>query len=103
MDIFVIGDENTILGFALIGVEGEIVENVDEARSALEDAVVREGIQIVLITENWASKMREKVDQLKMEMAKPLVLDIPGSKPAPKGRSLRDLVEEAVGIRLGTG
>lgn len=103
MSIFVVGDENAILGFSLIGIEGEVVRTTEEARAALEDAVSREGVKIVLITENWAAEMRERVDQLKMEMAEPLVLDVPGSTPAPKGRSLREFVEEAVGIRLSHG
>lgn len=100
MDIFVVGDENTILGFSLVSVEGEVVENVDEARAALDDAVQREGVKIILVTERWANKMRDKVDQLRMEMAEPLVLDIPGSEPAPQGPSLRELVEEAMGIAM---
>ncbi len=100
MSIFVVGDENAILGFSMIGVEGKVAKSTEEARAALEDAVAREEIEIVLVTENWAAEMRERVDQLKMETAKPLVLDIPGSTPAPSGRSLREFVEEAVGVRL---
>ena len=103
MSVFAIGDENTILGFSLIGVSGQIVRTVGEARSALDDAVARDDVKIVLITENWAAEMREKVDQLKKDIPQPLVLDIPGSEPAAKGRSLREFVQEAVGIRLHHG
>jgi len=45
--------------------------------------------------------MREKVDQLKREMAEPLVLEVPGRALQPTGPSLRELVEEAIGIRVG--
>jgi V/A-type H+-transporting ATPase subunit F len=101
VDIFVVGDENTILGFSLMGIDGKVVESAEEARTALDDAVAREDVRIVLITEDWAAEMREKVDQLKMEMAEPLVLEVPGSAPEPTGPSLRELVEKAVGVRLG--
>jgi V/A-type H+-transporting ATPase subunit F len=100
VDIYVIGDENTVLGFSLVGVEGEAVESAKEARSALDDAVEKEGIKIILITEKWAGAMRERVDQLKRGMAAPLVLEIPGSASEPTGPSLRDLVEEAIGVRI---
>lgn len=100
MDIFVIGDENTILGFSLIGIKGKIVDSVKEARSALEEAVNREDTKIILITDQWAGQMREKVDEMKMKN-EPLVMDIPGpSKAEEKGRSLRALVEEAVGFKI---
>ncbi|MDX1686909.1 MAG: V-type ATP synthase subunit F [Candidatus Promineifilaceae bacterium] len=100
MSIFVIGDENTVLGFSLVGVEGETVESVEEARSQLDEALDREGVQIVLITENWAAQMREEVNRLKMESVEPLVLEIQGGEHGPSGPSLRELVRQAVGVRL---
>ncbi len=36
MDIFVIGDENAILGFSLVGIEGQVVKSLDEAKKALD-------------------------------------------------------------------
>jgi len=101
MDIYVIGDENTILGFSLMGIDGEIVRSVVEARSVLDEAVEMDEVKIILITEQWAAAMRERVDQLKGQMAEPLVLEIPGSAPEAEGQSLRELVEEAIGIRIG--
>ena len=103
MSIFVIGDENTVLGFALVGVDGAVVESLEEARSTLDEALQSEGMQIVLITENWAAQMRKKVDQLKMEAVEPLVLEIPGPESAPSGPSLRELVRQAVGVGLSMG
>lgn len=101
--IYVVGDENTILGFSLIGVRGQTVKSPEQAEGALDDAVGREGVKIILVTENWAADLREKMDRLKMSGAEPLVLSIPSAEPAAEGRSLRELVEEAVGIRLGGG
>lgn len=103
MSIFVIGDENTVLGFSLVGVQGEVVESVEEARSRLDEVMGSEGVEIVLITENWAAQMRKEIDRLKMEAVEPLVLEIPGGEPAPSGPSLRELVRQAVGIRLSMG
>ena len=100
MDIFVIGDENTVLGFSLVGIEGEIITSKQQARERLEKALNREGLQILLITENWAAKMREKIDRVKMEKVEPLVLEIPGPQEAEKGRTLHELVESAIGFKL---
>jgi vacuolar-type H+-ATPase subunit F/Vma7 len=45
--------------------------------------------------------MREWINEIRMRSAKPLVMEIPGAEPAPKTLSLRELIESAVGIRLG--
>lgn len=100
MDIFVIGDVNTILGFSLIGIEGKIVNRIEDAQNALDEAAENESLKIILITQNWASKMREKVDELKIGKIKPLVLEIPGHKPVDQGSSLRELVEGSLGFKI---
>jgi V/A-type H+-transporting ATPase subunit F len=101
MSIYVIGDQNTILGFSLIGINGRVVHSADEAHKALDQALDRSEIDIVLITRQWATQLREVVTELRMALAEPILLEIPGSEPGPAGPSLRQLVESAVGIELG--
>jgi len=43
----VIADENTVAGFKLVGLEGEIVDTADEAREALEKAFSSSDIGII--------------------------------------------------------
>lgn len=100
MSFFVVGDELAVLGFSLVGVEGQIVESAAEARQAFDDALAKEGVSVVLITEKWAETMREHVNELKMTSTEPLVLDIPGSEPAEQGPSLHELLEQALGMRI---
>jgi V/A-type H+-transporting ATPase subunit F len=101
MGIYVIGDEDTVLGLSLAGIEGQAVHSVEEARASLDQALEGPDIDIVLITEDWAAEMRDRVNELIMTMDEPLVAEIPGSEPGPQGPSLQALVEEAVGIPLG--
>ncbi len=100
MSLFVIGDKDTVLGFGLVGIEGEAVQSADEARAVLDQVLTQGDRQIILITRQWADQMGPKLNQLKMTTLKPVVVEIPGSEPEPTGRSLRELVEEAIGIRL---
>ncbi len=100
MSLFVIGDKDTVLGFGLVGIEGEAVQSADEARAVLDQVLTQGDRQIILITRQWADQMGPKLNQLKMTTLKPVVVEIPGSEPEPAGRSLRELVEEAIGIRL---
>jgi V/A-type H+-transporting ATPase subunit F len=103
MSIYVIGDQNTILGFSLIGVDGRVVESADQARQALDQALGRDEIDMVLITQQWSAQLQDVVSELRMSLAQPILLEIPGSEAGPAGPSLRELVESAVGIELGTG
>jgi V/A-type H+/Na+-transporting ATPase subunit F len=103
VSIFVIGDRNTVLGFSLVGVEGEAVESLDEARAKLDDALEKEGVEMVLLTEGWAQKMRARVDELVMNAVEPLVVEIPGSEMERAGPPLEEIVRQAVGIRLSLG
>ncbi len=100
MDIFVIGDEPAILGFSLVGIPGMVPKDQEGARSELESLLTREDIKIILITENWANPMRDFVDQLKMKSIRPLLMEIPSSKLEPQGKSLNELVKEALGVQL---
>ncbi len=100
MDIFVIGDENAILGFSLVGIEGQVVKSLDEAKKALDAALTRKDLKILLITEDWAAQMQDRVDELKMNSRRPLVLDIPGPGTQPRGESLRELVEKVIGLQI---
>ena len=98
--ILVIGDEDAVIGFALLGVEGRAVHSEEEARQALEAAMSNRQLRIVLLTEDWASAMRETVDQLKATVLEPVLLEIPASRPVAQLTSLRELVQQALGIRL---
>ena len=60
---FVIGDESTVSGFGLAGVDGKVVETVDEARDALKKAFASPDIGIVIIPERLAAGMREDVEK----------------------------------------
>jgi V/A-type H+-transporting ATPase subunit F len=102
MSLFVIGDQNTILGFSLIGIDGRVVETATEARDALDWAVERDEIDMVLITQRWSAELRDVVGELRMHLTEPILLEIPGAEAGPAGPSLRDLVQSAVGIELGT-
>lgn len=100
MKVYVIGDENAVLGFALVGVEGQVVRTLPEARAALEAALDRRDVAIVLVTEEWADQMRAEVDELKMTILEPLILEIPSMHGGRRPSSLRALVQQALGINL---
>jgi len=101
MKFWCIGDENTVRGFRLAGVAGDAVGSPEEARQALERAVMQRDFGVILVTEPLADGIRSQVDALQARRRPPLVVEIPGPDgPRPGRRSLRELAQEAVGISI---
>ncbi|MFW6189319.1 MAG: V-type ATP synthase subunit F [Planctomycetota bacterium] len=101
MNFYVIGDEDTVVGFRYAGVQGTVARDSDQAAREL-DRLVEEGEKmIVIITERTAGKIREKVDRVRFEETYPLVVEIPGPEgPSEEAPSLLSLIREAVGIKV---
>lgn len=102
MKFYCIADEDTVRGFRLAGVPGQAVGNPQEAIAALDRAVAQPDIGIVILTDVIAAGIRQQVDVVRMEQERPLIVEIPGPQgPMPGRKTLRQFVQEAVGIRLG--
>ena len=101
MKFYCIGDEDTVRGFRLAGIEGQVVSTDEEAQEALQAASNRSDIGVVMINDVIAAGIREQVDTLRLESEQPLLVEIPGPEGPLAGRkTLRQLVQEAVGIRI---
>lgn len=100
MQFFVIGDENTVTGFRMIGLKGEVVKSEDETREALEEAFASEDIGIIIITERVAAEVQEEIDEYLFGHDFPLIIQIPDREGPIEGRvSIRDMVNAAIGVK----
>ncbi len=102
MTFYCIADEDTVRGFRLAGVAGQVVTTAQEAATAFEATAARPDCGIVILTEKVADGIRPQVETFRLERDRPLIVEIPGPKgPQPGRKSLRQFVQEAVGIRVG--
>ncbi|MBN2414752.1 V-type ATP synthase subunit F [bacterium] len=101
MKFYIIGDEDTVLGFRLAGIEGRHVDTPEEAREALDAAFHLEDIGIIVITERTAQSIREQVDRYTYTTTFPLIIEIPDRLGPLEGRgSIREMIRAAVGVHL---
>ena len=102
MRFFLICDNHdTAVGMRLAGIEGVIVHGKDEVRQAVIDAAADSTIGILLINENCASSCRELIDELKLTLSTPLLVEIPdrhGTGRSPD--SITRYIRESIGIRI---
>lgn len=97
-----IADEDTVRGFRLAGIAGQVVVTAEQAAAAVEKAAAQPDCGIIVLTERVAAKIRQQVETIRLERDRPLVVEIPGPEgPLPGRKSLRQFVQEAVGIRVG--
>ncbi len=101
MKYFVIGDEDTVLGFGMVGVDGRKAVSSNDASRALEEALADEQVGIVLITERTAELIRKRVDELVFTEQFPLIVEIPDGRGKLEGKpDIRRTVNRAIGISV---
>jgi V/A-type H+/Na+-transporting ATPase subunit F len=101
MKYSIIGDEDTVLGFGVVGVSGKVATDPDEAQRAFKAILQEKDTGIIIITERVADMIRPIVDKFLFTSSFPLVVEIPdrnGSKPDKPG--IREMVNTAIGIKL---
>ncbi|MDA8218712.1 MAG: V-type ATP synthase subunit F [Dehalococcoidales bacterium] len=97
MKVFVLGPEDTVLGFSLVGVEGETVGDPTAAASRLEEMRRAGEVGLVLITANLARGMGRRLDEFRASHSLPIVLEVAGPGEVVERPSARELLRRAVG------
>jgi len=110
MEYFVIAEREIILGFKLVGVEGSVAVNREEALSAFrrvtgqggsESVPVDERPKILILTEDVSAMIEDEVLSWQKHSRYPLIVEIPGIHGHLEGKkSLTDAIREAVGISV---
>ncbi len=101
MKVFVIGNQDAVLGFSLVGVDGKIVTSAQEVNQALDEALADAQAGIVLVTEDVSHLIQARMDHLKLRSTVPLIVEIPGPQGvSPDQPSLDEIVLRAIGVKL---
>ncbi|MBQ0039415.1 MAG: V-type ATP synthase subunit F [Treponema sp.] len=109
MNYFVIGERELVLGFKLVGVQGQPVSNRQEALDTfnhltgegLGSAVQSDRPKVLIMTEDVSDMLSAEVQAWQMKGVAPLIVEIPGLNGHIPGRkTLTDSIREAVGINV---
>ena len=101
MKYSVIGDEDTVLGFGIVGVLGKVATNEEETRRAFHEQLEDKDVSIIIITERLADKIRTLVDQYLLTQSFPLIVEIPDRQGRLPGRpGIKEMVNAAIGIKI---
>lgn len=99
MRVTCIADEDTVRGFSLAGITGQVATAPGEATDALRLALAQPDIGIIILTEQVAAGIHDEVEAVRLGRDRPLIVEIPGpGGPGPGHKDLRQSVREAIGI-----
>lgn len=101
MKFFVLADEDIVLGFRYVGVDGEVINEPTKAKEAFERAVKIPDLGILIITEKISDILHDEVIKWQHESLYPLIVEIPDfDGHLPDRQTLTDAIREAVGINI---
>ena len=101
MQVTIIGHQDAVRGFALVGVHGTIATTAETFNQALDDALNKKDIGIILITDDVAALARQRVDHLAAHSTIPLVVEIPGpAGPQADQPTLSEVIRRTTGVRI---
>ena len=102
MKFFLISDNvDTKMGMRFAGIEGVVVHEEDEVRRELTQAMAREDIAVILMTEKLVSLCPDIIYELKLSRERPLIVEIPDRHGNGRTKdSISKYVREAIGVKL---
>jgi len=101
MKYAIIGDEDTVLGFGIVGVLGKVATNQEETHRAFQELRADEEVSIIIITERLADTIRPIVDRYLFTESFPLIVEIPDRHGRVPGRpGIKDMVNAAIGVKI---
>jgi len=98
--IYVIGDMDTVSAFRLAGVTG-VVSSGDRAPAQFEEIVGKSDAAVVIVTNELAGHLRERIREINLNRVLPVIVEIPGVDDR-EGFRKSDVayIAEALGIAL---
>ena len=102
MRFYLISDNvDTQVGMRLAGIDGAEASTKREVDRAVSRACADGGVAVLIVTERCYQLSRERLDELKLSSARPLVNVVSDSRSSGSGSdSIMRLINEAIGIKF---
>lgn len=101
MEFYCLGEEELVIGFRLVGIEGKVVTNRQEALEGFLYATREIKPRVLILTEEVASFLETETAEWSLSGEFPLLVEIPGLQGKLAGRkTLVESIREAIGISV---
>lgn len=102
MRFYLISDNtDTLMGLRLVGIDGIVAHNRDEALEALNDTIQDHENCIILMTSKIINYFPHVISELKLKQSQVLIVEIPDRHGnGHVGDTLDKYISDAIGIKL---
>lgn len=102
MKAYLISDNvDTQVGMRLAGISGVVLHERDAVLAAIDDAVKDRDVGIILITEKVAEMVRDRVNEMKLKVGIPLIVEVPDRHGSIHGEDrITKYIKEAIGVKI---
>ncbi len=101
MEGYVIGDEDLVLGFQLLGIRGIVISNEKEFPKILREIVSKKDAKIIFISEDLSSRFQEEIDSFRSKNYGLLIVEMPKKGKAEKRTpTAQKLLQRVLKIRV---
>jgi len=101
MEFYCLGEEELVIGFRLVGIEGKVVTNRQKALEGFLYAIREVKPRVLILTEEVASYLETETAEWNLSGQFPLLVEIPGLQGKLPGRkTLVESIREAIGISV---
>ena len=102
MRYYLISDNvDTMVGMRLAGIDGVLVHEEKEVRTALAEAMELPDVAVILMTERLVTLCPDLVYDLKLNRKRPLIVEIPDRHGNGRAKdSITRYVREAIGVKI---
>ncbi len=98
MKIFAVGGKAFVTGFVLAGVNGEYVSSPEEAMKKIEELSSNPEVGLIIVSDEIAKPLREKISLLKTRKPVPLIYEVPGPGSKPEKIEYRKMLRQILGV-----
>ena len=100
--MYLISDNiDTLTGMRLAGVDGVVVHERSELKSAIEEAMQDKTIGIILLTEKFGREFPDLINEIKLLRTMPLLIEIPDRHGTGRKHDfITSYVADAIGLKL---
>ncbi|WP_323611266.1 V-type ATP synthase subunit F [Erysipelothrix enhydrae] len=99
MKMYLISDNiDTQMGLRLAGIEGVVVHEKEELKQELDKAIHNQEIGIVLLTTKIFDLDREYIQDLKLNVSSPLIVEI---SDRHKSHEVQSMIDETISKIIG--